>query len=117
VSTNVVCTHELVDSALEKIGLDTAEAAVYRALLQTNGGTIAHVAKLANIERTTCYHNLKKLVARRLVGTYPKGKRVVYIPEAPTQLLTLHDDQRKQIEEVMPTLLHIAGTGISARHP
>jgi sugar-specific transcriptional regulator TrmB len=93
-----------VDSSLEKIGLDSAEASVYRALLQANGGTVAHVAELADIERT-----LKKLVARGLAGTYPKGRRVEYIPEPPTRLLALHDEQRVRIAGIMPTLLHVAG--------
>ena|SRR3989338_743803 len=88
--------------SLKTLGLNEKEANVYVALLEMGRGTVARIARKANINRTTGYDILDKLVAKGLANISGKEPKEEYVAESPEKLRSLLE---KEIENKKQELL------------
>lgn len=91
-------------SYLEKIGFNTKEALVYKALLELGQGSVSVIAKKANIKRPTAYLVLENLRKKDLLLVIPKPKKKVYIAESPAKLRKLITEKQEALDDILPYL-------------
>ncbi len=77
---------------LKQIGLNTYEAKVYLALLQTHPATGYEISKNSNVPQARAYDTLKALESQKIVVT-TGGKPVTYMPVPPEELLSRFEKQ------------------------
>jgi len=96
--------------ALVDWGLNDKEARVYLAAIELGSATVNDLAKRTRIFRTYCYDILRSLQERGLVSTITR-KGVQYFEAAsPDKLVTLLDERKSRIREVLPSLKVLKGT-------
>jgi len=90
----------LIDS-----GLSIQEADVYLSLLELGIGTVAQIARVSGLKRTTLYAYLESLERKGLVQTKQVGKRMKYLPENPEKLGEYFEQKKARLERRLPELL------------
>ncbi|KKQ34130.1 MAG: Transcriptional regulator, TrmB [Candidatus Nomurabacteria bacterium GW2011_GWB1_37_5] len=105
----------MLEKFLEDIGLSDKEAKVYLALLSVDNYSVLELAKKTNINRTTIYPVLEKLMKDGLVSEVKINKKVKYQAASPERLETFIESQRvklneqsKVIQDVIPQLKSLA---------
>lgn len=111
---------------LKKLGLKDKEAAVYLASLQLGPSPVQNIARKAKVVRATTYVILEDLMQLGLVTTYKEGKKTLFSPEPPRQLMRLLErqqeeiqNQQRELEDVLPelqVLMKAAGDKPSVRY-
>lgn len=94
---------------LALFGLPAKSAMAYVGLLRLGESTAQAIAHEAKLERTTVYKLLEDLEERGLVHKIARGKRLTYQAETPHKLTELVDQQKLQLEQLLPTLLALQG--------
>jgi sugar-specific transcriptional regulator TrmB len=89
---------------LNDLGLKQKPAAAYLALLKLGTASAHHIAKEANIERTTIYNVLEELVEKQLATKVIKGARLSYTVESPERFKQLILKQSGILESLLPIL-------------
>lgn len=84
---------------LKKIGLSDKEAGVYLACVELGAATVQMIARKAKVVRATTYVVLEALAKMGLVTEFKEGKKTLFMPEPPRQLLRVLDRQREAVEE------------------
>lgn len=93
-----------IQTILREIGLHDVESRIYLALLSCGGGTVADIARNAQLKRPTIYEHIDDLAARGIIRKTVKGKRVVYLPADPKKLVQIVSDLQKKVASVFPFL-------------
>jgi sugar-specific transcriptional regulator TrmB len=86
-------------------GLDEQRAEIYLAALQKGEATAAELADALHIGRTAMYDNLRVLEARGYVRTILAGKRKMFVPLHPKELLKRVETQKEQLKDLLPDFL------------
>lgn len=101
------------------LGLTPKEAEVYLVLLKSGDSTADQLAKLAKLNRSTAYVQIKQLVEFGLVSTFKRGKKTFFAAESPTNLIRILENKHQQIEAqknevvlLVPELLKLYGSSI-----
>jgi sugar-specific transcriptional regulator TrmB len=94
----------LEQEALLELGLTDHEAKVYLANLRLGSARVEEIAKRAGVLRTTCYDILKSLVEKGFAGYVIKSGVKYYSAADPKKLLSILDEKRKRVQEVLPAL-------------
>ena len=89
---------------LQKIGLNLNEAKVYLTLLRIGSGQAGKVSKESQINRTTTYDSLERLIEKGLVTFVIEANKKVFRPVAPERLLDQIKEKEKTIQEILPEL-------------
>jgi len=92
---------------LQNLGLNEKEANVYLACLELGSATVQEVSDKAGVKRTSVYNFLEDMKARGFITEITHGKRILLIAEGPHTLLKKADEQKKQLEEMLPEFLSI----------
>jgi sugar-specific transcriptional regulator TrmB len=87
---------DVLEEVLESLNLSSKEASVYVALLRLGRGTVTHICRSANINRTSGYDVLGSLVSLGLARISGKEPKQEYVAESPDTLLEL---MKKRVEE------------------
>ncbi len=104
----------ILNQKLTEYGLHEKEAAVYTALLSLGIASVADVAKRAGLKRPTTYLILSDLIAKHLATQMPKGKKVCYKAESPSELTLKLDERRDALTVVLPELQTLFKTNSAA---
>ena len=72
---------------LERLGLNRNEAKIYLALLDLGEAQAGQISKKAQINRTTTYDSVERLIQRGLVTYVIKANKKVFQPVHPTKIL------------------------------
>ncbi len=91
--------------SLFKLGLNAKEQDVYLALLQLEKATVNAIAKKAGTKRPTTYDILDRLKNGGFVADFFDGKKHYFTANSPEQILAFLDDQKREIQNDLPTLL------------
>lgn len=85
---------------LQIIGLSDNEVSAYMALLELGKGTVSQISRKAQLNRTTGYDVLDRLVAKELVSISGKEPKQEYLAESPDRLesLIVNELEKKQKE-------------------
>lgn len=92
---------------LQNLGLNEKEAKVYLACLELGSATVQEVSDKAGVKRTSVYNFLEDMKARGFITEVKQGKKMLLIAEDPHTLLKKADEQKKQLEEILPEFLSI----------
>jgi len=92
---------------LQNLGLNEKEAKVYLACLELGSATVQEVSDKAGVKRTSVYNFLEDMKARGFITEVKYGKRILLTAEDPHTLLKKADEQKKQLEELLPEFLSI----------
>ena len=96
-----------IDQVLKNLGLEDKEPEVYLTLLKTPGAQPASiVATRANLNRTTVYKTLVKLVSKGLVTKTQRHGATCFFAEDPeNRLKILIDERQRQLGEMSQAML------------
>ena len=93
-----------VERVLEKLGFSPNEIKVYL-VLNSHGSTKAgKIAKLAHLDRSSCYNALKLLLEKGIVSHVSIGKVKWFQCTGPKRLLDYVKEQEEDIKEILPEL-------------
>ena len=91
-------------SALEHIGLNSNEAAVYLTLLKLGPSGAGKISAKSKVHRRTVYDTLESLAQKGLVGSVMLGSRTVFEASDPHKIEDFILEKRSLLSEVMPRL-------------
>lgn len=107
---------------LKKLGFKDKEAAVYLACLELGSAPVQQIGRKAKVVRATTYVILEQLMKMGLVTRFDQGKKTLFSPEPPHQLLRLLEKEQEQIQEkqedlkdILPELQMLMKTAESAK--
>ncbi len=89
---------------LEELGLSTAEAKIYVALLETGSSKTGKIIDRTKLQSSTVYHVLGSLVEKGLVSYILRGKIKFYQAESPDSLKLFLDEKLRKLNELLPEL-------------
>lgn len=89
---------------LQKIGLNLNEAKIYLALLELGQAQAGEISKKTQINRTTVYDSLERLIQDGLVAFVISANKKVFKPVAPKRLLDQALEKESTIKEILPEL-------------
>ena len=89
---------------LQKIGLNLNEAKIYLALLNIGSGQAGKISKESQINRTTTYDSLERLIEKGLVTFVIEANKKVFRPVSPERLLDQIKEKEKTMQEILPEL-------------
>src|SRR3989338_2156265 len=93
-----------VERVLEKLGFSPNEIKVYL-VLNSHGSTKAgKIAKLAHLDRSSCYNALKLLLEKGMVSHVSIGKVKWFQATGPKRLLDYLREQEEDVKEILPEL-------------
>ncbi len=91
-------------SSLEKVGLTKIEARVYMVLLKHGSVKAGKIAKEANLNRTTTYDALKRLLEKGLASYVVQENRKYFQPVEPQRLVEFIKEKENEARSIMPDL-------------
>lgn len=97
-----------VEKVLEKLGFSPNEIKVYIVLNDHGSKKAGSIAKLAHIDRSSCYNTLKGLIEKGLASYAVVGRTKFFQATGPKRLLEYVREQEEEVMEILPAL--------SARH-
>ena len=89
---------------LQQLGLPKNEAKIYEALVSLGPANVSQISSAAKVNRRNVYDSLKNLLNRGLVIGQEGTKQQVYKAADPKKLLNITDQQKKEINSVLPEL-------------
>lgn len=92
---------------LKKIGLNSSEARIYLTLLKLKSALAGEISKEAQLNRTTTYDTLERLIEKGLVTYVIESNRKVFRSVDPARLLDRLKEQEEATEEILPKLKRI----------
>lgn len=92
---------------LQRLGLNDKESKMYLACLELGSASVQEIAEKSGVKRTSIYNFLEDMKARGFISEVRHGKRILIVPEDPRMLLKKSEEQRKQLEEVLPEFMSI----------
>ncbi|MBI3032895.1 hypothetical protein HYY69_05440 [Candidatus Woesearchaeota archaeon] len=90
--------------SLQRLGFNANEAKIYLALIDLGEAQAGLISKTAQINRTTTYDALERLIQRGLVKYVIQANRKVFQPVPPNKLLDKIKEQENIAEEILPEL-------------
>lgn len=89
---------------LQKLGLNLSEAKVYLALLELGKVQAGEISKRSQINRTTVYDSLERLIERGLVTYVISANKKIFRPVKPAVLVEKIKETEKIATELLPEL-------------
>lgn len=101
-----------LEDELTRLGLDNKESRFYLAALELGQASVRLIADKAGISRTNAYDVLARLLVKGTVTQVERGttrgkKKFDVIPEDPSRLISLLEEQRSVAESILPELRSI----------
>ena len=93
-----------IESTLEKLGFSPNEIKVYLALNDHGSCKAGKIAKLAHIDRSSCYNSLKSLQEKGLVSYVYMGKVKWFQATGPKRILDYIKEQEEEVNAMLPEL-------------
>jgi HTH-type transcriptional regulator, sugar sensing transcriptional regulator len=97
----------MLETELEKYGLNDKEAKIYLGLLELGEGTIQDIGKKSSVGRTTVYYVIEGLKKRGLVSEIKKKNKTIFFAEDPRKLEGELDEKKDNLRRILPELLSI----------
>ena len=86
-------------------GLDKQRAELYLTALSLGEATAKELADEMKLGRTAVYDNLRILAEKGYIRILYRGKRKIYLPLSPKELYKKFENQRKQLQDLLPNFL------------
>ncbi|MBI5148827.1 hypothetical protein HZA33_04050 [Candidatus Pacearchaeota archaeon] len=98
---------ETIKGALHDAGLSDNEIKIYLALLRVGKSKAGRIAKEAQIDRTSAYDSLKRLLEKGLISYVIEANRKWFQAVNPQRILEFLDEKKEKIENILPDLRSI----------
>ncbi|HLD06910.1 MAG TPA: helix-turn-helix domain-containing protein [Candidatus Nanoarchaeia archaeon] len=92
---------------LQKAGLNRAEARIYFILLGLGQARAGTISKKTQINRTTTYDVLERLLEKGLVTYAIEANRKIFKPAAPRKIVENIREQERAVQKMLPALEQI----------
>jgi len=89
---------------LQTFGLSEEEVVVYITALEQGSTTVLELARSTKIPRTTVYLLIDSLTEKGLLTLTAQGKKKLYVPASPEDLITLAKAKHAQLEHTIGSL-------------
>lgn len=89
---------------LEKLGFNTNEAKIYLVLLELGEAQAGAISKKTQINRTTTYDSIERMIEKGLVTYVIQANKKVFQPVKPIKILERLKDQQEAANEIIPEL-------------
>jgi len=89
---------------LEDLGLSTAEAKIYIALLESGTSKTGKIIDKTKLQSSTVYHVLGSLIEKGIVSSVYKGKIKYYQAENPESLMAFLNEKKRKLSDILPEL-------------
>lgn len=89
---------------LQHIGLTITEAKLYVMLLELGRAQAGMLSRKTGIHRRSVYDALERLIEKGLVSYIKENEKRFYLPTDPKRIQEMIDDQKKQIDDLLPGL-------------
>src|SRR3989338_6893554 len=99
--------HFMDIAKLQKIGLSLSEAKIYLALIRLGSAQAGRISKESQINRTTVYDSIERLIEKGLVSYVIEANKKVFKPVAPKIILEQLKEKEKITEDILPELNQI----------
>ena len=93
-----------INNILKDLEFEEREIKIYLALLQSGDLTALSISKKANIDRTTTYDILERLIAKGFVSLYIKNGSKHFSSLTPDKLLNFFKEKYSSLEGIIPEL-------------
>ena len=97
-----------VAEALASFGFSEKDQAVYLAILELGTATANHIAEKAKINRSTTYDILRLFIIQGVAAKIEKGRVTYFEAAAPEKLVSMLEEKKAKLAEVLPQLKVIA---------
>lgn len=91
-------------SVLERIGLTPNEIKIYLVLNSSGAAKAGKIAKLAHIDRSSCYNSLKSLIDKGLISYSMIGNVKWFQTASPKRLIEYLEEQEGDVRSILPIL-------------
>ncbi len=89
---------------LERLGFNTSEAKIYLTLLELGEAQAGEISKKTQINRTTIYDSLERMIEKGVVTYVIQANKKVFQPVKPAKLLERLKEQEEAAKEIIPEL-------------
>ena len=93
-----------IETVLENVGFSPNEIKIYPTLNDHGSCKAGKIAKIAKIDRSSCYNSIKKLIEKGLVSYVCIGKVKWFQATGPKRILDFLKEQEEDVKEIMPEL-------------
>lgn len=93
-----------VKEVLENLGFSPNDIKVYLMLNDHGSSKAGKIAKIAKVDRSSCYQSLKRLTEKGLVSYVSIGKVKWFQATGPKRLLEYVKEQEQDVKEILPEL-------------
>ena len=93
-----------IEKVLEKIGFSSNEIRVYLILLDRGQQKAGKIARITQMDRSSCYNALKLLQEKGMVSYVMIGKIKYFQATGPRRLLDYVKEQESDLNEILPQL-------------
>ncbi|PIZ65981.1 hypothetical protein CO051_06550 [Candidatus Roizmanbacteria bacterium CG_4_9_14_0_2_um_filter_39_13] len=89
---------------LNTLGLSEEEISIYITALEQGSTTVLELARITKIPRTTVYLLIDSLTEKGLLQLTADGKKKLYVPASPEELINMATKKRDQLEKSISSL-------------
>jgi len=89
---------------LQTLGLSEEEITIYIAALEQGSTTVLELARTTKIPRTTVYLLIDSLTEKGLLSLTAQGKKKLYIPASPEDLISMAEAKHAQLAQTIGSL-------------
>ena len=93
-----------IERVLENMGFSPNEIKVYLVLNDHGSSKAGTIAKIAKIDRSSCYNSLKTLIEKALVSYVCIGKIKWFQATGPKKILDYLKEQEEDVKSILPEL-------------
>ena len=93
-----------IETVLENVGFSPNEIKIYLALNDHGSSKAGKIAKIAKIDRSSCYNSLQRLIEKGLVSYVSIGEVKWFQATGPKKLLDYLKEQEEEVKEILPDL-------------
>lgn len=99
-----------IKDALEVLGLNDKQAAVYVALLQLGKASAYGIAIKSGLKKPTTYVVLDELIKKGLAHKIPRAKKQHFAVRSPEEVFAIAQERLETAKSILPELTALAGT-------
>lgn len=89
------------EKLLKSLGFTDSEAKIYLTSLEMGPASVQDIAKKARVSRVTTYAVIESLAIQGLMSSVEKGKKKMYVSEAPERLVSFVHNRVKSMEATL----------------
>lgn len=93
---------------LQDLGFSPSEAHIYLTLLEIGPASAGEISKKTQINRTSTYQTIERMIAKGLVSFMRKGKRRIFQAIPAETLLSWQEEKTHLVQDIIPELQKIS---------